>query len=91
MPFRPRRMTVERFLFDNLGIVWAKGENADMGVKKGDLITIIILLLMFLFCIPIVLEWNVFNEFLNGYAKGFLIVAIARKTADWIMGDKKNE
>ena len=84
-------MTVERFLFDKLGIVWAKGGNADMGVKKGVLITIIILLLMFLFCIPIVLEWNVFNEFLNGYAKGFLIVVIARKTADWIMGDKKNE
>ena len=63
----------------------------DMGVKKGVLITIIILLLMFLFCIPIVLEWNVFNEFLNGYAKGFLIVVIARKTADWIMGDKKTE
>ena len=68
-----------------------KGENADMGVKKGILITIIILLLMFLFCIPIVLEWNVFNELLNGYAKGFLIVVIARKTADWIMGDKKDD
>ena len=67
-----------------------KGENADMGVKKGVLITIIILLLMFLFCIPIVLEWNVFNEFLNGYAKGFLTFIIARKTADWIMGDKKD-
>ena len=71
--------------------VCVKGENAYMCVKKGILITIIILLLMFLCCIPIVLEWNVFNEFLNGYAKGFLIVVIARKTADWIMGDKKNE
>ena len=68
-----------------------KGESADMGVKKGILITIIILLLMFLFCIPIVLEWNVFNELFNGYAKGFLIVVIARKTADWIIGDKKND
>ena len=67
-----------------------KGGNADTGVKKGVLITIIILLLMFLFCIPIVLEWNVFNEFINGYAKGFLTVVIARKTADWIMGDKKD-
>ena len=62
-----------------------------MSVKKGILITIIILLLMFLFCIPIVLEWNVFNELLNGYAKGFLIFVIARKTADWIMGDNKND
>lgn len=62
-----------------------------MGVKKGILITIIILLLMFLYCIPIVLEWNVFNELFNGYAKGFLIVVIAGKTADWIIGDKKND
>ena len=62
-----------------------------MGVKKGILITIIILLLMFLFCIPIVLEWKAFGELLNGYAKGFLIVVIARKTADWIIGDKKND
>ena len=68
-----------------------KGENADMGVKKCVLMTIIILLLMFLFCVPIVLEWNAFNEFINVYAKGFLTVLIARKTADWIMGDKKNE
>ena len=26
-----------------------------------------------------------------GYAKGFLIVVIARKTADWIMGNEKND
>ena len=84
-------MNENEFLLIERGNIWAKGENADMGVKKGVLITIIILLLMFLFCIPIVLEWNVFNEFINGYAKGFLIVVIARKTADWIMGDKKNE
>lgn len=71
--------------------IWVKGENADMGVKKGILITIIILLLIFLFCIPTVLEWNVFNGLLDGYAKGFLIVVIARKTTDWIMGDNENE
>ena len=68
-----------------------KGENADMGVKKVILITIILLLLMFLSLIPIVLEWNAFNEFIDRYAKGLLIFVIARKTADLIMGDKKDE
>ena len=62
-----------------------------MGIRKGILMSIIVLLLLFLFCIPIVLEWNLFNDFLNGQAKGFLIIVIARKTADWIMGDKKDD
>ena len=46
---------------------------------------------MFLFCIPTALEWKAVGESLNGCAKGFLIVVIARKTADWIMGDKKDD
>ena len=62
-----------------------------MGVKKGILITIIILLLMFLYCIPIVFEWNVFEYLFDGYAKGVLIVAIAWKISDWIMEDNENE
>lgn len=62
-----------------------------MEVKKGILISIIMLLLLFLLCIPLVFEWNVLETLLNGYAKAFLIVVIARKTADWIMGDKEND
>lgn len=68
--------------------VWAKGKNADMGVKKSVLVGIIILLLFFLFCIPISLEWSIFEKLLCTYSKGFLIVVTARKTADWIVGDK---
>lgn len=59
-----------------------------MRLKKGILVIIIVLLLTFLLCIPIVFEWTVFETLFSGYAKGFLIVAIAMKIADWIMGDK---
>lgn len=59
-----------------------------MRLKKGILVIIIALLLMFLLCIPLVFEWTVFETLFSGYAKGFLIVVIARKIADWIMGDK---
>ena len=59
-----------------------------MKLKKSVLVFIIVLLITFLLCIPVVCEWTVFELLFSGYAKGFLIVVIARKIADWIMGDK---
>lgn len=63
-------------------------KNKDMSVKKTVLVFIIITLLVFLFGIPIVFDWNVFEKLLCGYSKGFLIVVIASKTADWIIEDE---